>query len=242
MTSEVISEIRKLYPERRIAESKARLEAVWNLQFPEDRVPFVFSSFPFSSDLHGLPMDFCVYDAQVTLDYQLEAIKARAVLDDDYIPSLTSGIHQGTIATAFGCEEFEKDGQFYVKPVIKEVDDIFRLKKLNMAEKGFTRTILERIKYFRKETQGMLPIHMTDLQGPFSIASSLWNVEELIIAMVDHPAAVRDLLDIISEAIIEFVKLQIEAAEGNIILFHCMPFAWMPPGKALALRDRKSVV
>ena len=173
MVSEV-SKIKALFSEERIAESRARLEAVWNLEFPEacpeqgrgDRIPFVFSSFPFPSQFHGLLMDFAGYDAAVTLAYQLEGIKARAVLNDDYIPSLYPGCRQGTIPTAFGCEEFVRQGQFYTKPIVRDIKDIYNLKKPDLAKKGFTSVILERIRYFRNQTQGQLPIHICDMQGP----------------------------------------------------------------------------
>lgn len=232
-----ISKIKELYPEERISESKARLESVWNRQFPKDRIPFVFSSFPFPSHLHGLSMDFAGYDASITLSYQLEGIKAHAVLDDDYVPSLYPGCRQGTIPTAFGCEEFVKDEQFYVRPIVHDIKDIYRLKKPDLAKNGFTRVIIERIRYFRKETEGKLPIHICDMQGPFSIACALWNDEALMLAMADEPKAVRFLLDLATETFIEFVKLQIEAAEGDIIPIHCMPFAWMPREKGISLSD-----
>ena len=238
--SNIVSEVRRireLYPEERINKSKARLESVWNLKFPEDRIPYVFSSFPFPSRMHGLLMDFAGYDAQDTLFYQVEAIKAHAVLNDDYIPALYPGMRAGAIPSAFGCEEFVKDEQFYVKPIIQSTQDIYRLEKPDLAGSGFTGVVLERIRYFRKETRGELPIHSTDMQGPLSIACNLWHNEAVMLAMVDEPEAVRFLLDLATEAFIDFMKLQIEAAEGDIVPIHCMPFAWMPPDKGVCVSE-----
>ncbi|MCL5102987.1 MAG: uroporphyrinogen decarboxylase family protein [Armatimonadetes bacterium] len=182
-------------------------------------------------------MDFAGYDASTSLAYQLDAIKARAALGDDYIPSLWPGMRAGAVATAFGCEEFVVADQFYVRPIIRSSGDIYHLKKPNLADAGFTRVVLERIRCFRKETRGMLPIHITDMQGPVSLACSLWDDQALMMAMVDQPEAVRFLFDLATEAFIDFVNLQIEAAEGDIVPIHCMPFAWMPPDKGVCVSE-----
>ena len=229
--------VRELYPEERIAESRARLQHVWDRKLPEDRIPYVFSSFPFSSRLHGLRMDFACHDVRTSLAYQLDAMTARAVLSDDYIPALLPGMRSGAIPTAFGCEELAIGEQFHVRPVVQSAADIYRLRAPDLAGSGFTHVVLERIRRFRELTSGQLPIHSTDMQGPFSTACALWDDQALMLAMIDEPEAVRFLMDLTTEAFIEFMKLQIDAAEGDIIPIHCMPFAWMPLDKGVCVSE-----
>lgn len=97
-----VHQIKTLYPEERIAKSKARLESVWHRKSPEDGIPHVFISFPFPSKLHGLLMDFAGYDAETALAYQLEAMYAY---NHAHLPFLTG--MSDTIQEAKSLEDYD---------------------------------------------------------------------------------------------------------------------------------------
>jgi len=228
-----VDRVYELFDQQRLESSKRRLRAVWTGRMPEDRLPFVFSYYPFKSKLHGLLMDFGYYSVEETLHYYLDACIAHANLDDDYIPSVYPGLRQGVLATAFGCEEIRVGDQFYVKPVITKVDDIFELARPDVRATGLTKTFIERIGALHRATEGRLPVHGT-VQGVVSTAAMMWSATDLMLAFYDHPEAVHHLLDILTDAFIEFVKAQIEVTEGTLIPIHCMPYAWFPPGAGMA--------
>ena len=232
---EKVNRIYELFDEKRLTASEKRLRAVWNGQMPEDRLPFVFSFYPFESKMHGLPIFFAQYSPEETLTYYLDASIAHANIDDDYIPSVWAGLRQGTIATAFGCEEYFLEDQYYVKPIINSVNDIYNLKRPDVRRTGLTKFFIDRITRLYQLTDGAFPVHICDMQDPFSNAAKMWNDNDLMLACYDNPQAVHHLLDLITETTIDFARALIEATEGNLIPIHCMPEAWFPPGQGLAL-------
>ena len=232
---EKVKIIYELFDQQRLDASMKRLRAVWNGQMPEDRLPFVFSFSPFESKLHGLLVFFAHYSPEETLNYYLDANIAHAKIDDDYIPSVWAGLRQGTIACAFGCEEYFLSEQYYTKPIIKTVDDIYKIERPDIRNVGLTKFFIDRIRTLYQLTDGAIPVHICDMQGPFSIAAKMWNDNDLILACCDHPKAVHHLLNLITESTIEFGKALIEVTEGNLIPTHCMPESWFPPGAGMAL-------
>jgi uroporphyrinogen-III decarboxylase len=233
-----ISQIQRLFSKERLERSRKRLEAIWRLSQPEDRIPFVFKNPPHEPKIRE---DFFMeagYDEETSLKYQIDVIKSRSFIDDDYIPSLFPGLRQGAIPTAFGCEEVLEGDHFWCKPLmIKETKDIYKLKKPQFNKVGGTRLFLERIKYFRKKTKGQLPIHICDMQGPLDVASAIWGYQQFLTALYDYPDEVHFLLNLATESIIEFIRLQMEAAAGDIIPMHCWAVVWMPIGKGISISE-----
>ena len=231
-----IAQIKELYPEERIRKSKERYKAIWDLKTPSDRIPFAFWWYPFNSgfDVEGLDL----LDKEKRLQYLILQIKAKAGLDDDYIPGLWSEERPPIIAAAFGCElVHERSTHFWTKPIINSPKDVYKLKILDLKHQGLTKEALENTKYYRKMTYGKLPIYLCDMQGPLSLASLMWNYQDLLMALLTNPKEVHALLRLLTEAIIKFLYLMIEASEGDIIPLECFPFAWMPMDKGVSVSD-----
>ena len=55
--------------------------------------------------------------------------------------------------------------------------------------------------------------------------------------MRTHPEAVHRLLELMTDAFIEYVRLVDEAAEGDLVPIHCMPVVWMPKKRGVALSE-----
>ena len=232
---EKIKRVYELFDEDRLSTSKRRLRAVWDGQMPEDRLPFVFSFYPFESELHGLLIFFAHYGSEQTLNYYLDAAIAHANIEDDYIPSVWAGLRQGTLPSAFGCDEYFLEEQYYVKPIIRNINDIGNIKRPDIRNTGLTKFFINRVRELYELTDGAIPIHICDMQEAFSIAAKMWNDNDLMLACYDNPKAVHTLFEIITDATIDFGKALIEAAKGSLIPIHCMPEAWFPPGKGMAL-------
>lgn len=232
-----VAKIRRLYPEKRLARNRRRLDAIWDLRQPEDRIPFVFKNPP---HVPAIREDFFFeagYDEETSLRYQLDVMESRAFIEDDYVPSLFPGLRQGAIPTAFGCVEVLEGDHFWCKPMMRDANDVYRLPKPAFEKVGGTKLFLERIKYFRKETGGRLPIHVCDMQGPLDVAAAIWGCQDFLVALYDHPDEVHFLLNLVTESVIEFVAMQMEAAEGDIVPMRCWAVVWMPPAKGISISE-----
>jgi hypothetical protein len=233
----MIREIERLYPPERIARSKARLKAVWELKRPPDRIPFVFGWLPPETEEPELGVWEGTCTNEESLGVQLESIIDRAALDDDYVPALFPGCRQGTIPTAYGAEEERNGKHMWVKPMLRDAKDVYELGRPDFTREGVAAEFLERVRFFRAATQGRMPIQLADMQGPLDLASNMWGSEPLLEAMYTDPDAVHHLLQMMTDAFIDFARLLQEAAEGDLIPIHCLPIVWMPPERGMALSE-----
>jgi len=87
----LVYNIKKSYSEARIQKSKERMIRAWNLEKPEDKIPFVFTKFQDGSNVNNDRLLETGYGFEEELYYQLFQMEKRAVLEDDYIPSLFPG-------------------------------------------------------------------------------------------------------------------------------------------------------
>ncbi len=233
----MVCDVERLYPAERIERSKARVRAAWDLRAPIDRIPFVYSSLPLPPGETPFDVWDGIYTHEESLEAQLETLIDRAQLDDDYVPSLYPGCRQGTIPTAYGAEECRGGDHTWVRPMLNGPDDVYELPQPDFRHDGVAAEILDRIRFFRSKTEGRIPIQLADMQGPLDLASNMWGTEPLLVAMYTHPQAVHTLLQLMTDAFIEYVQLMDEAAEGDLIPIHCMPTNWMPKSRGVGASE-----
>jgi hypothetical protein len=232
-----VDEIERRYPAERIAASRARLSATWDLQRPPDTIPFIFIGVPDNSGIDGNALSEVRYPRAEQLGYLLDGILHRAAVADDYIPSLSPGCRQGLLPTAYGArEEFSSDHLWPV-PLLASAEQAYELRHADFTRQGVAAEFLDLIRFFRRATAGRLPIQMPDMQGPLDQAGNMLGVERLMTEMYDHPAAVHHLLDHMTQDFITYMHLLEEASEGTLVPIHCMPTVWLPPGKGMALSE-----
>ncbi|MHB9033303.1 MAG: uroporphyrinogen decarboxylase family protein [Anaerolineae bacterium] len=240
--STLLDDIERLYPPGRIAASRRRLKAVWWGHEKPDRQPFVFNHLP--------PEDITTTadpavdavpppppSAEDALRGQLEAIITRAVIRDDYIPSLFPGIRQGLLTTAYGAHEVQTGGHTWVEPILHSPADVDALPQPDFTRQGVAAEYLETIRYWRSATGGRISIQMPDMQGPLDLANNLWGTEGFLLAMQEAPAAAHKLLARMAADFIRYMCLVREAAQGDWVPLHCMPIVWLPPMLGVALSE-----
>ncbi len=236
--TKLVENIKKKFSEDRIIETKNRLKTVWRLEIPDDRVPFVFSKVPDDSGVNDERLNETSYNPEQLLYYQLYQLEKRSILTDDFIPSLFPGLRQAALPSSFGAVEEKQGEHYWSRPIIKKPEDVYKLAEPNFHKKDSASwRILENIKYFRKMTKGGLPVHMCDMQGPMAAASTMWDVNDYLVAMYENPDEVHFLNNILMKAFIKFIDLQIEAAEGDFIPIHAMPFSWIPKERGVSLSN-----
>ncbi len=145
---------------------------------------------------------------QLNLKQQLLEIKNRVIGEDDYVPAVTTYMGTTVFASAFGCKTiWPEDGQPWAEPLIDKPKEVAKLKIPDVKD-GLLGKVIERTEWFMEVTEGKLPIRVTDIQGPLDTAYLIWHNEEFLTAIYDEPNAVHDLLNMVTELIINFVKVQ----------------------------------
>ncbi|MCL2814291.1 MAG: uroporphyrinogen decarboxylase family protein, partial [Oscillospiraceae bacterium] len=163
-----------------------------------------------------------VEDAEYDLAVQLRVARRKIEMLEagstgpGSFPSLNL-IHFGTgpIATAFGAEMVMQTGiQPHFEPAVHDAGDVQKIEKPDLYRSGRLGAILDRIEFFNEATQGKIPISISDNAGPWSIATSVWHYEDMLEGIYTCPEAVRHLLKLVTEAIIEVDEIQMETARN----------------------------
>ncbi len=131
-------------------------------------------------------------------------------IDDDFIPYVMPWFGTVVAASAFGCrvgfppkQDPAADPRHFP---VKTPDDIRRLEMPDPDRDGLMPKVLEFLRYMKSNS--FLPVGITDFQGPLTTANLLMGYDGLIYLMHDHPAAMHELMDKVTEALILWVKTQ----------------------------------
>jgi len=164
----------------------------------------------FAFATYDKPEDYFTHPASM-VEYQARGYERHlAEIDDDLVPYFMPWFGTGVLASAFGCEIALQPGQgndpAVASPCLRTLADITRLKMPDPYRDGWMPRVLEAIDYARAHSD--LPVGLTDMQGPLDTAGQMCGQQQLYLWMYEEPRAVHDLLDIITEAFIEWVKVQ----------------------------------
>ncbi len=232
----LVEEVKNAYPPERLAASKHRMSAAWAGEPSSDAIPFVFRCLPPPAD-----PELAACAAQTTheeaLLCQLGMILERSVLNDDYVPGLSPGLRQLTLPSLFGARDENHGGHDWVMPLITEPDDVYRLSEPNYGGGTMAAFMLERANYFLEMTDGQIGVNIPDLQGPFSVASQLWGVQEFLMAVYEYPEHVAELMRRTTEATIGYISQLREAIGEHLVPIHCHPDAWMPSTAGMCISE-----
>ena len=89
---------------------------------------------------------------------------------------------------------------------VQSPDEIRKLKLPDARKDGLMPQVLRTLSYFREHTD--LPVGVTDCQGPLTTALSLVGYDKFCYWMYDCPKIVHGLMDLVTEALICWVKEQ----------------------------------
>jgi len=238
---ELMAEIAVCYPPERIAATKARLADFWAHRPAKDRLPYVVNDFwKRRRDWPAIPEAFT--PVQKNLVEQLRGIIEHAVWNDDFVPTLENGLIQATIPAYFGAVEEKIEGSVHVKPMIADPSDVFTLAEIGYPPDSFGGELLAKMHFFREATGGRLPVAETDMQGPFSVASHIWGIQEFLLATLADPVEAQHLIERTTVAVREYYRLMRNAVEGEWSPCHCFPWIWMPSDAGVCLSEDLLVV
>jgi hypothetical protein len=221
---EKLDKIDELFPRERLQASKHRWSCVWQGTFPEDRLPFDY-----------LPMGFNYYNDLG--DFEKEEQELLSLLDecilhgrlkDDFIPSLFPGCRSSTIPSMLGAPEVFKGVEFTSERIIKNANDIDSLGRIDDGPNTVAGKWLSRQKNWLEMTEGRIPIHVADMQGPIDVAAQLWGYDELFLAAYSDMQRMHRLLDLAAQAFIKFWKGQRDLLGDNFVGTHLFAHSWVP--------------
>ncbi len=192
---EKLDRLAELFPPSRLNASKERWRRLWQNAPPLDRLPFVY---------HPAQLGYYTAGeaAEQRLRSSLDEFIFRGPLQDDFIPAFFPGCHQGTIPGMFGAEEIEQDGDFTCRKLLHDAAEIATLPSPSLPAASVAGRWLAMERYVLEETEGRLPIHTTDMQGPIDVCGQLWGYEELFVLAYENPPAYAALIAKVSDAFV----------------------------------------
>ncbi len=185
-------------------------------EFENDTAPYMINDVNYwlFGDLPAnIPADYCDEDPTSMIDFQVRKIERHMdQYDDIYIPFLMPWYGTGVLASGFGVDIVFQDK---MDPAVdmSKITDVAQLKDLRKPDPekdGLMPRVLNAIRQMRQRTD--LPVGVTDCQGPLTSALQVLGYEKLIYWMFDHPEAIHDLMQLVTDALIEWVTLQKQAA------------------------------
>jgi hypothetical protein len=153
------------------------------------------------------------YDRERQLGQNLYGMQASAEWpSDDVFPFLEPWYGVGVFATAFGAP-YILDGESppQTRPIFTRVDEVQNLRTPHPGQSPALLEVLDRIGWLRKVTHDRLPICLTDTQSPNDTASLLMETNEFFASTLAEPERLAPLLDRVTDLIIAFTEMQMEA-------------------------------
>ncbi len=163
----------------------------------------------------NIPLDYCDEDPGSMIGYQTDRIEQHMQsYKDVYIPFLMPWYGTGVLASGFGVDVKFQD---YMDPAVElpPIDEIEQLKDLKQPDPekdGLMPRVLGTIRQMREKTD--LPVGVTDCQGPLTTALQIIGYDKMIYWMYDHPELIHDLMQRVTDALIDWVRCQ-KAAAGQ---------------------------
>ena len=222
-----------------IDERKARLQAFWSGESNEPALHKSGWAWPEGFDPQypvGKNTREAFWDWDYNLQAQLATCRVRSQFRDDWVPMVFPYLGTGVLASAFGCEvNFPDWDQPWTRPIVRCPEDVGKLHQPEPSE-GLLGQVLEFTRYLGEAVDWQLPVRVTDIQGPLDTASLIWDYTDFMTSFYEAPEAVAQVLDMVTQLIVDFVKLQEEVVQGEFVRMHCPDF-WVPPGKGLSISE-----
>lgn len=146
------------------------------------------------------------------LESELDFLANCLNYDTDLLcTALEPWVGVGVYAAGFGAKyEWSDTDAPQTRPIIGSPDEIQNLRLKPLSDWEEMSEVIERIRYFKRETHGQMGITLTDTQSPNDTASLLMDSTEFFADCLAEPEAVEPLLDAVTDAIIQYSRIQME--------------------------------
>lgn len=180
---------------------------------PVDRPPIAVTGalyFLFGRPRDTIPDGLFDDPAIMLADQELRLYDHVRRVEDDFVPYVMPWFGTVVAASGFGCRVGFPPGQDpAVDPTwhpVQTPEDVRNLRLPDPERDGLMPTVLQYLRYMRE--QSVLPVGITDFQGPLTTANQLMGYDKLIYLMYDDPPTAHRLMDTITTGLIDWVTAQ----------------------------------
>ena len=195
----------------------------------------------FGTDPSAAPAD--LFDSpQNIIDFQVKWCEQHLLaVDDDFQPYLTPYYGTGILASGFGCQTVFAPGRdpAVSGPCLTSISDAARLRLPDPQKDGLLPRVLETAAYMR--AHGPYPVSLTDSQSPLDELILMCGHERLYLWMYDQPELVHHLMELVTEAFIQWVKAQKAVTGEPRDICYGEQGVWVPPGVGVWIADDEAV-
>ncbi len=216
-------------------EKKAIIRAAWRRE-NRSEVPFFIEA---GENLKATRS--ALSDPGFDLARQKSALEASLEVEDYSVPSFKPNIGIGVMAIAFGCPYvLDENADPWVKPLITDdgADALESLKAPDPLRSGLFPLALERIKLF--SSQKSVSTRCVNIPSPLLTASLIWEYGSFLTGMMLSPDKVHRLLERVTAATIDFLKIEREKIDNLFAFTH--ESVYIPPDVAIRVSDDVAAV
>jgi uroporphyrinogen-III decarboxylase len=205
------------YHDRSLA-AEEQLRAAF--EFRNEKAPYLIydaNYWLFGELPENIPSTYCDADPSALIEYQTRKIDRHVrEYDDCYIPFLMPWYGTGVLASGFGVPvKFQDRMDPAVDlPPLSEVEQLRDLRTPDPRKDGLLPRVLSTIRAMGAITD--LPVGVTDCQGPLTTALQIIGYDKMCYWMHDHPRQIHGLMQTVTDALIDWVRVQKQAAGQNL--------------------------
>jgi len=156
----------------------------------------------------------------------------------DTLPYLEPWIGVGVYANAFGCEYlWREDNAPDTHYKYHKIEEVKNIDYPDWRKALLTKMVIDCINYFNDKTGGKLPIVLTDTQSPYDTATLILETTEFFTGCYMHEEIIHGFMQKITDLVIEFSKVQMDAIGSSALVRPGHIFPAMPWMKGIALSD-----
>lgn len=165
-----------------------------------------------------------------------ENILRSSVLPGYNIPRFIADFGTVSIPSYWGGQKYKPlGGCIGIKPVIENSKDVKKIRPLEPGSGDAEKAAhIWSAVSFNLQTDRL---HCTfiDIQGPLNTAALLWQQEDFLVAMLTEPEIVHELLEQVTEHIIQTIKAMIQKI--RLISGPMWPFIYLPPDIGVGITE-----
>ena len=181
-------------------------------------------------------------DMQRSLENQLGALKKSMLFKADVPNFLEPWYGIGTISSAFGGDYIWPEGNApALKAQFNSLDEVLACSPREVASTSIGKHTLNMIDYFMEQTQGRIPISLTDTQSPLNMIGHLLPLDQFFISFLSEPDKVVQLFDVLADLSIQFNKEQANRI-GNALAYPGHGFASSMQWRGLGMSDDNALM